>query len=637
MSQPEVTAREARRVAEEARSSEFTHASFARELYLGRFRPEVLWPEPSESTPPADPRAEAFLTDLRHYLDEYVDGARIEAEDHIDDEVLAGLARIGAFGMTIPREYGGVALSHVDYNRALILAGSANPSLGALLSAHQSIGVPEPVKVFGTPEQKETYLRRCAEGAISAFLLTEPDVGSDPARLHASATRTPEGDYLIDGVKLWATNAVLAEVFVVMARVPPDPDGGGGGITAFIVEADTPGITIERRNEFMGLRGLENAVVRFHQVRVPARNVVGAEGKGLKIALTTLNTGRLSIPALCVAGSKWSLTIARQWARERVQWGAPIGKHAAIAHQVAFIAATTYAQEAVVQIAAELADAESADIRIEAALAKLWCSEMAWQVADAMVQIRGGRGYETARSLAARGERAVPAEQLLRDLRINRIFEGSSEIMHLLIAREAVDEHLRVAGALIDPDADSADRARAAADAAMFYGGWLPRLVAGPGDLPASFASYGPAAPALRYVERTSRRLARNTFYGMVRWQGGLEKRQGFLARVVDVGAELFAQTAVQAHAARTPEIGSRQRLADAFCRQSRVRVERLFRELWRNSDDGDEAVAAQVLAGDFSWAEDGVIDPSAGTGPWIATATEGPSTAENLARRYRR
>lgn len=634
-SKPNVTERDARRVAEQSRQSEWTKESFAKQLYLGDFRPDLVWTQ-VQIDPVQQARGEEFLDRLAIHLAEHVDGARIEAEDYVSDEVLAGLIELGTFGIKIPTTYGGLGLSQVHYNRALMLIGSAHPSLGALVSAHQSIGVPEPVKQFGSEDLKAKCLPRCAAGAISAFLLTEPDVGSDPARLQASATPTPEGDYLLDGVKLWTTNGVLAELLVVMARVP-EHEGGKGGITAFVVEGDAEGITVERRNSFMGLKGLENGLTRFHQVRVPARCVVGREGQGLKIALTTLNTGRLSIPALCVAASKWSLKIAREWSTERVQWGRPIGRHPAVAHKLAFMAATAYAQEAMVELAGELSDSGAADIRIEAALAKLWCSEMAWQVADDLVQLRGGRGYETAASLAARGERAVPAEQLLRDLRINRIFEGSSEIMHLLIAREAVDTHLAVAGDIIDPDASAADRSEALVAAAKFYASWLPRLVTGAGQVPTSYADLGPSARHLRYVERSSRRLARSTFYGMARWQGGLEHKQGFLGRIVDIGAELFAMTAVCAYAARREdESGSARAMVDTFCRQSRLRVEALFRALWVNTDARDEQLAARVLAGDVTWAEAGVLDPSEGTGPWIADPHHGPSAEPGVRRRYR-
>ena len=232
----------------------------------------------------------------------------------------------------------------------------------------------------------------------------------------------------------------------------------------------------------MGLRGLENGVTRFHEVRVPAADRIGEEGQGLKIALTTLNTGRLSLPASCAAAGKVAVKIAREWSGERVQWGRPIAEHEAVATKIAFIAATGYALEAIVELSSQMADDKRRDIRIEAALAKLYCSEMASKIADELVQIRGGRGYETAASLAARGERGVPAEQMLRDLRINRIFEGSSEIMRLFIAREAVDAHLAAAGEVIQPGLPAAQRARAAAQAGRFYARWLPTLVTGEGQ-----------------------------------------------------------------------------------------------------------------------------------------------------------
>ena len=317
-------------------------------------------------------------------------------------------------------------------------------------------------------------------------------------------------------------------------------------------------------------------------MRVPRENLIGREGQGLKIALTTLNAGRLAIPAICAGAGKWSLKIAREWSNARVQWGRPVGEHAAVAHKIAFIAATTFALEAVVDLSGVLADEDRKDIRIEAALAKMWASEMGWRIADELVQIRGGRGFETAASLAARGERAVGAEQVLRDMRINRIFEGSTEIMRLLIAREAVDAHLTAAGDLIDPHLELGRKLKAAASASGFYARWLPQLVAGKGDLPTSYDEFGALAPHLRYVERTSRKLARATFYGMARWQGGLERKQGFLARVVDIGAELFAVSASCVRAAMiaadTPEHGkAAYQLADTFAEQSRHRTERLL------------------------------------------------------------
>jgi alkylation response protein AidB-like acyl-CoA dehydrogenase len=280
--------------------------------------------------------------------------------------------------------------------------------------------------LFGSEEQKRKWLPLVASTHVSAFLLTEPDVGSDPARMSAAAVPTEDGSgYVLNGRKLWATNGAIADVVVVMAKVPKSA-GHRGGISAFILPYDTPGVTVERRNQFMGLRGIENSVTQLEDVFVPAENLIGNEGQGLKIALTTLNTGRLALPAICVGVAKWATKVAREWSLERVQWGAPIGKHDAIAQKLAFIAASAFGLEAMLDVAARLADDKRSDIRIEAALGKLYGSEMGWRIVDELMQVRGGRGYETAESLKARGEKPVPVEQHMRDMRINRIFEGAT-------------------------------------------------------------------------------------------------------------------------------------------------------------------------------------------------------------------
>jgi len=619
-----VTERDAREVAEAARETEWTLPSFGKELFLGNFRLDLIHPQPKVD-PAQVEKGERFLENLRTFLVEHVDPLEIEREAKLPEHVIQGLKDLGALGMKVPEEYGGLGLSQVHYNRALALASTRHAALATLLSAHQSIGLGEPLRLFGSEEQKREWLPKLCKTHISAFLLTEPDVGSDPARLSTEAKPTDDG-YVLNGRKLWATNGAIADVVVVMAQVPKG-EGHRGGISAFILPYDSDGVTVEHRNQFMGLRGIENSVTRLENVFVPKENLIGKEGQGLKIALTTLNTGRLALPAICVGAGKWATKVAREFATERVQWGQPIGKHDAVAQKIAFIAASAFGLEAMVDVASRLADEKKNDIRIEAAIAKLYGSEMGWKIVDDLIQIRGGRGYETAASLKARGEKPVPVEQALRDMRINRIFEGSTEIMHLLIAREAVDQHLQVAGDILDPETDLKAKAASARQAAAFYSKWLPSLVVGEGQRPGSFSDFGSLAPHLRFVERSSRKLARTTFMAMGRYQAGLEKKQAVLGRIVDIGAELFAiaSAVVYANTIKNehPERGEQAfELADLFAKHARRRVSELFAAVFANDDDASYKAAQKVLEGRYTWLEEGVADPS-GDGPAIAGQPE--------------
>src|SRR4051795_5411676 len=582
-----VSYEQAKQVAEESRETAWELPSFGRELFLGDLCLDLIHPQPRLPAESVQ-KGEAFLNRLRTFLEEHVDPLQIEREAKIPDAVVEGLKELGAFGMKIPEEYDGLGLSQVYYNRALAMVGTWHSALSALLSAHQSIGVPEPLRQFGTDEQKREWLPKVARTHVSAFLLTEPDVGSDPARMSTTATPTEDGSgYHLNGTKLWATNGSIADVVVVMAVVPKG-EGRKGGITAFICPTDIDGVTVTHRNEFMGLRGIENSRTTFEDVFVGAENVIGGEGLGLKIALSTLNTGRLSLPAICTATTKYALKIAREWAGERKQWGRPIGEHDPVAQKLAFIAGSAFGLEAVLDVSSRLADDKRNDIRIEAALAKLYASELGWEAVDELIQIRGGRGYETAESLQRRGEKPIPVEQLMRDMRINRIFEGSTEIMHLLIAREAVDQHLQVAGDILVPVTGAQEKAKAALKAGRFYASWFPKLAVGPGQRPGSFEEFGPLAAHLRYAERHSRKLARSTFYLMGRHQAKLERKGALLGRIVDIGAELYAISCACVYARHRAQDGAQAdrrdeiaELADLFCTQARRRADALFSQLW--------------------------------------------------------
>lgn len=610
-------------VAEASRERAWTYASFLRELFLGRLRLDLVDPYPR----PAPPRDEfqRFYRRLERLLRE-LDPAGIDESGEYPERALSELKDMGAFGMKIPPEYGGLGLSQREYGQVMQLLGSVDGNLTALLSAHQSIGVPRPLELFGTEAQRREYLPRCARGEISAFALTETEVGSDPARLATTAEPTPDGRFFVlNGAKLWCTNGTLASLLVVMARNPRTE-----AISAFVVETAWPGVTVAHRCRFMGLRALANGEITFRSVRVPRENLIGEEGRGLRIALTTLNTGRLSLPAASVGTSKLCLEVCRKWSQARVQWGAPIGHHEVIAHKLTEMAATVFAMESVAELVAAMADRGDLDIRLEAAAAKEWNTTRGWEILDNAMQIRGGRGFETERSLAARGELPVGIERALRDSRINRIFEGSSEVMHLFMAREAVDKHLSVAGALINPRCRSREKAAAVPRAAGFYGRWYPGLWAGWGRWP-RFRRFGALAGHLRFVERKSRKLAREVFHAMAVYRGATQRKQAYLFRLVDIADELFAMAASVSRARMLAQTGAAEAkeataLADTFCRQRRRRVRELFRALWHNDDRPMYQVGRAVSEGRYAWLERGIL----GLGV-EADALRPPSVAEVL------
>jgi len=602
---PLATEQEAREVAEAAREKDWQAPSFVRELFEGNFRLDLVHPFPQPD--PADlARAKPFMEQLERFMRERVDSDKIDRDGKIPPEIVKGLGEIGAFGIKIPTEYGGLGLSQYSYTHAVGLVTSQDGNLTALLSAAQSIGVPTPLKLFGTPDQKKRYLPRLARGAVSAFALTENHVGSDPAALSTTATLSQDGrHYILNGEKLWCTNGTIAELMVVMAKTGPKK------ITAFIVEANWPGVEVVQRLHFMGLKALENGIIRFTNVKVPVENVLWGEGKGLKLALITLNTGRLTLPASAVAGAKRALEIVRRWAAERVQWGQPIGKHDAIAQKVGRMAADIFAMEAVSDLASLMADRGNADIRLEAAMAKMWNTEVGWRIVDDTLQIKGGRGYETADSLRSRGERPDPVERMMRDYRINLIFEGSSEIMRLFIAREAVDTHLKLAGDLIDPKAPMGKKIQALLKSGAYYAYWYPKLWLGLGWLP-QYGEFGALATHVRFASRSSRRLARTLFHCMVRFGPKLEKRQAVLGRLVEIGAELLAITAAcsraLAMAKQDPTNPGPVQLADLFSRHARRRVEEKFAAVFDNDDVRTYEVAQQVLRNEHTWMETGMV-----------------------------
>jgi len=598
--------RAALELAESARTPSGELPSFAGPLFFGEYRWPLIHPFPTES-PESKTRGDEFLAKLTAFLDERLDPDEIDRSGEIPESVIEGLAALGAFGIKIPREYGGLGLSQSTYTKAAMLVGGRCASTAALLSAHQSIGVPQPLLLFGTDEQKKRLLPRLAKGELSAFAITESDAGSDPARMTSHAELSSDGThYVLSGEKLWCTNGTRAKWLVVAAKTPARKPGGRDEITAFIVDGDAPGVSVPHRCQFMGMRALYNAVVRFESVKVPRENVLGGEGRGLKVALTTLNTGRLTLPAACVGLAKNCLAISRDWAGKREQWGSPIGKHAAIADKLARMAADLFAMESMTLLTSALVDRHDVDIRVEAAMCKMWGTEAAWRIVNDAVQIKGGRGYETAESLAARGEEATPLERYVRDNRIYTIFEGSSEILRLFLAREALDPHLKVSGAVLDSRLPMGKRFVAAMKAGAFYAAWYPsRLLQtfGPGgDLDPVVARHA------AYCARTSKRLARGLFHAMARHGTAIEREQVLLGRYVEIGAEIFALSASCARAQHLIVTGAKKDevlpVLDLFGEMTRHRVDATFHGARDNADAQSYALAQDVLAGRHTWLE---------------------------------
>ena len=584
-------------VAEESREMDWKSKSFMGSMFMGDLDINLAYPFPEQTK---DDREEGdfVITKFEAWAKDHLDGDAIDKAQEIPPHVWKGLADLGLFGIKIDKEYGGLGLSQTNYVRILGAVAKYCGSTASTLSAHQSIGVPQPLKLFGTEAQKKKWLPRIAKGELSAFALTEPGAGSDPASMVTEALKQPDGSWVINGEKLWCTNGTLADLYVVMARTTSDD--GRKGITAFVVEGRSEGLEVVHRCRFLGIRAIENGLIRFRNVKVPAENVILGEGKGLKLALTTLNDGRLGIPAVAAFVSKDVLDFAASWAKSRVQWGKAVGIHEAGAQKLADIAGQTYAMETLALYGAALSDRHSVDIRMEAATAKMWNSERSWEVADTAFQLRGGRGFETEKSIDGRSEVGFPMERILRDTRINRIVEGTTDVMHLFIAREALDGHLRNAGDLFKKGASIWDKLKVVGKCALIYPKWYIGNLLGP--VLGKFIKFDDNLSAhLDWAESNTRRLALTLFHQMLLRGPKLEMRQLILARLVDIGAELAVMALVtsrlQTEKNRSdPKYDVNRTIMEHFFKSRKMYVERLFDEVWNNADLEASAAAIVVM-----------------------------------------
>jgi len=555
---------------------------------------------------------------LREALHEFAatrlapNAAQWDRDHAFPKEALAELAALGTFGIAVPEEYGGAGMDYTALAVALEEIAAGDGGVSTVVSVN-NCPVCAILMGFASEEQKRRLLVPLASGAaLGAFCLTEPHVGSNAAALRATATR--DGDhYVLNGVKQWITNAGFADVFTVFAKID------GEKFTAFIVDRDTPGVTIGPEERKMGIRGSSTCAVILEDAKVPAANVLGEIGRGHVVAFNILNVGRFKLGAGCVGAAKLVLADGVPYVKQRHQFGRPLADFGLIRRKLAQVAAHTFVAESATYRTAGLLDEaigrldKSSDgydrgiidaiegFSIECSMIKVFATEACALAAEECLQMLGGYGYC----------QEYPLERLYRDERINRIFEGSSEIMRLFIAREAVDRHFSIAGDLVNPKAPLGAKLGALVKSGLFYAWWYPTRFLGWSFWP-RYSEFGSLAKHLRYVERTSRRLARATFYAMVRFGPGLERRQAVLGRIVDIGSDLLVMSATVLHAKTLADRGGDSRgaeaLADAFCRQARRRISGNFRSLFRNDDVATARVADRFLAGDFAWLEAGVV-----------------------------
>lgn len=397
--------------------------SFMKSLFHGVVSEELIFPYPQMSSEEKE-NTQLMLDSIRKFFSESVDSKKIDAEHTIPKEVLDGAKALGLFGMQIPTDYDGLGLSATSYARVMQEVAGFDASMAVTLGAHQSIGL-KALLLFGTPEQKQKYLPRLASGEwVAAFALTEPAAGSDAAAIKTRAELSSDGKhYVLNGSKIWITNGGYADLFTVFARTSAMDEGTKPKITAFLVERAW-GVKNGPNEHKLGIRGSSTTELFFEDVKVPVENVIGEPGRGFKVAMEVLNSGRLGLASGSVGASKTLIRLAIERVQERRAFGRPIGEFGLIKDKITMMLANTYALECATYLTAGIVDGKVTDYSLESAICKVMGSEMLWSTVNETLQIAAGIGYMN----------DYPYERILRDARINLIFEGTNEILRCFIA-----------------------------------------------------------------------------------------------------------------------------------------------------------------------------------------------------------
>jgi alkylation response protein AidB-like acyl-CoA dehydrogenase len=588
----------------------------------GLFETKVRWDLfTSIGIPETSPAALDFLERFKLALIP-LDPERVDSEGELPEPVLKTLAEIGAFGIKIPRRFGGLELTQSEYQKVATLCASVDASLTVLLSAAQSIGVPEPLRLFGTEEQKAKYLPRLARGEISGFALTERNVGCDISKVETYAVRVIENEktvaYRLTGEKFFITNSAkqdgefLSSLLIVIARIVDRPEElqdpkAQKRYGAFIVETHWPGCSVTRLR-FEGVRGIYNGIPTFTNVYVPVENRLGNEDDGLRIALATLTVGRLTLPAASSGGLKQCLSLMRWWGRKRVQWNKPIGEHTLIGEKLCRTATYTLALDAVMAFCGAWAN-KKGDLRLESAAAKIIGSEWYWEAVNDLFQVRGGRGFMTVESQRSIGEFSIPVMRMLRDARINMVWEGTSEILRIWMAREALAPYIDKGIAFLQ-ESSSAKAAALSYYARMAVRSRLPY------STPSSSADmFGDDyARWVRFIESSSRSLTRSTLSATLRHRQGLQNKQLLLQDLIDDSLTIFPMAAIIWYASQ-PEMRTKSGIRDLvtyFCEKMEDRLHPLSslekRIRGNEKDSTVYRLSKAIMSGEYAWLEEGIV-----------------------------
>jgi len=557
--------------------------SFMKSLFHGVIAEDLVYPYPELSHEERD-NTNLILDSVRKFFEAKVDSARIDREGVIPNEVLEGMKELGLFGTNIPQEYGGIGLSTRAYARVVQEIAGLDASLAVTLGAHQSIGL-KGILLFGTEEQKRRYLPRLATGElVAAFALTEPSAGSDAAAIQTRAERT-EGGYILNGSKIWITNGGFADVFTVFARTSPPEEGRKPKITAFIVER-AMGAKSGPNEHKLGIRGSSTTEVFFEDVFVPDANVLGEPGRGFQIAMEVLNSGRLGLAAGCVGACKRLIKLSIERATERKAFGRPIGEFGLIKDKIATMMAETFAVESMAYLTAGLVDARVPDYSLESAICKVFASETLWRVANEALQIAAGIGYM----------QEYPYERLLRDARINLIFEGTNEILRCFIALSGMQ----------GPGKELAEVVRAMREPIKGFG-LLSEFAIRKARSALGRERMTRAHPILNreavlFEEYTSE-LARNVDKVLRKHGKEIAEMQYTQRRIADMAIDLYAMAACISRTSRAierrGEEGARREidLTTIFANAADRRLEAIVRSFEKNDDELRKNVASRTYA----------------------------------------